>query len=177
METIDETPKARRAPWWIGIGLVAALALVAAVLFATGVFDDEDGKGGDSLADTTPYGVPVLKAGDCFDFFEFTDPSRALPQAEVPCKQPHDGETFAVVTVEDTAQFPGSGRLEQIAVERCAALADTYTQGTWSSSTPALTVKYFHPTEAAWVMDGTRHITCAFRAESGEKLTGSVRRK
>ncbi|WP_436772470.1 septum formation family protein [Yinghuangia sp. YIM S09857] len=168
-----EMPSARRrrpALWVVAVGVIALLAVVAGVLFAAGVFEETEDDGG------LPSAAPLeLNVGDCFDFFDFAAAPESFPERKISCKQAHDGEAYAVIRVGETDVFPGAEVLERTAREQCPARADAYTDGAWRSA-PALTVKYTYPNAISWEVDGIRAVTCMLRAESGEKLTGSVRR-
>ncbi|MFI2430722.1 DUF4190 domain-containing protein [Streptomyces sp. NPDC018693] len=119
--------------------------------------------------------VTALKAGDCFDvpgadknFDDYVD-----HVDEVPCSGRHDAEVFAVVPVNGSA-YPGKGRIQDMAEEKCWELQSGYAMDPWAIP-ENVDVSYLWPTSDSWEY-GDREITCVFTsATRSDTLTGSLR--
>ncbi|WP_221888801.1 DUF4190 domain-containing protein, partial [Streptomyces sp. WAC05292] len=125
-------------------------------------------------------GTEDIRAGDCFntpDDMRDYDASGApaAPSVDiVPCGQPHDGEAFAVFTVEDgDGAFPGADRIRVTAEQKCGETALAGYRGTDAPLPESLELYYYLPTESSWD-DGGRKVTCFVGDPAGQR-TGSIR--
>jgi len=110
-----------------------------------------------------------VRVGDCFDdeAFESSEISQ-LPG--VPCSEPHDNEVYA--TFDLTGEWPGDGRVEELAYEGChERFAGAIGKG-YEDSVIDYTAIY--PSEGSWKQRTDREVICVGYHMEFEKLTGSI---
>ncbi|MCF3180515.1 septum formation family protein [Streptomyces polychromogenes] len=130
---------------------------------------------------TTPGSSKVedIRKGDCFN----TDDDLAKTQKgdgtqaglsvrTVPCGQPHEGEAYAVFTLDNGA-FPGADKIVQISEEKCGGSALTGYVGEAEKLPNNLEVFYYYPQASSWLL-GDRTVTCFLGSAHGTS-TGSAR--
>ena len=118
-------------------------------------------------------GVDALQVGDCID-----EPAEAETITEVqhqPCKTPHDGEVFAVLTnpAGPDEPYPVVSGFEGYIEANCVPLWEAYTGRTWATDTE-LNLSFLHPTLSGWG-DGDRRFSCYLTRFDGQKLNASVK--
>jgi hypothetical protein len=91
----------------------------------------------------------------------------------VPCRQPHDLEVFAVVTLPGS-RYPGDGRIQDLADDACTAHLLDYTGRNLDQLDDSIDYGFFTPDRGSWQL-GDRQVTCSLESTSGERLTGSLR--
>ncbi|MCF2530762.1 septum formation family protein [Yinghuangia soli] len=162
-------------PWWrrtpvvLGIATAAIAGVVVAVVVAM-----SGSSSGDELEDMRKVtAVPRFDAGDCFDFLRGPQGGPDMPRGKVPCDGPHDAEVVAILTPPTGDTYPGSAALGTLAREQCPARAAAYL-GEGSPAAAKLSLRFYNPSEAAWLMDGDRNVTC-FVTDPAGPMTGSLR--
>ncbi|GAA0288863.1 hypothetical protein GCM10010302_29010 [Streptomyces polychromogenes] len=163
-------------------GMTIAFYAVAIVLGLSGAFDEGPRPQRDTQGQVTAPGsskVEDIRKGDCFN----TDDDLAKTQRgdgtqarlsvrTVPCDQPHEGEAYAVFTLDDGV-FPGAEKVVRISEEKCGGTALTGYVGDAAKLPKNLEVFYYYPQASSWIQ-GDRTVTC-FLGSSGGTSTGSAR--
>lgn len=163
-------------------GLTIAFYAVAIVLGLSGAFDEGPRPHRDTQGQVTTPGsskVEDIRKGDCFN----TDDDLAKTQKgdgtqarlsvrTVPCTQPHEGEAYAVFTLDDGV-FPGAEKVVSISEEKCGGTALTDYVGSAAKLPKTLEVFYYYPQPSSWAL-GDRTVTC-FLGSAGGTNTGSAR--
>ncbi|AXE24789.1 hypothetical protein C0216_16225 [Streptomyces globosus] len=123
--------------------------------------------------------VEDIRKGDCFntedDLAKTEEGGTEARQSvrTVACDQPHEGEVYAVLTLEGGA-FPGADKVVASADEKCGGKALTDYVGSDAAKLPkSLEVFYYYPQASSWVL-GDRTVTCFLGSPAGT-TTGSVR--
>ena len=149
--------------WGIYIAAAIGFAIYGA---ATSV--DRDGSGaivGEGNVD--PFQVRV---GDCFDDTgSIDDGVNSLPG--VPCSEPHDNETYALLDVS-IASYPQGNGMAELAHESCLAHFDTFVGRDYQTS--SLDIMTLYPSLESWAQDD-REVICAVYDMKASKLVGSVK--
>ncbi|MDP2711836.1 MAG: septum formation family protein [Solirubrobacteraceae bacterium] len=146
-------------PFLIGLGALAAIALIvfALVLALSGGDDDDSAAAVEPSIGTVS--ANSLKIGDCVTDANANQGDVTTFEA-VSCDRPHDGEIFTLIELEggEKARYPGvefvngKGQRGCRARLRRQATAEAFRD-------PQLGYKYVYPTQASWA-DGDREITC-----------------
>ncbi|RPF35994.1 DUF4190 domain-containing protein [Streptomyces sp. TLI_185] len=115
-----------------------------------------------------------LTKGECFDAPGGSLEGMAYDVDKVPCSGLHDAEVFATFRMTGGADYPGDGRLTDVADTRCYALRYGYAMDAWSVPDD-VDVYYLTPSRQSWRY-GDREVTCLF-GNTDEKagLKGSLR--
>ncbi|MCX5423371.1 DUF4190 domain-containing protein [Streptomyces sp. NBC_00078] len=115
-----------------------------------------------------------LKKGECFDAPSGSLDGLAYDVDRVPCESRHDAEVFAAFKMKGSADYPGDGKVTDVADAKCYALRYGYAMDAWAVPDD-VDVYYLTPTRQSWRL-GDRDITCLF-GNTDEKagLTGSLR--
>ncbi|MFI7354423.1 DUF4190 domain-containing protein [Streptomyces avidinii] len=162
-------------------GVTIAFYGIFVVLGLSGALDDTPPKRDSSGEVTEPVsgGVNDVREGDCFnttddlkDYHDKDGGQAALSVRIVPCDQPHKGETYAVVKLDDGA-YPGTEKVTAIAEEKCAGPALTTYVGANAKLSEKLEMYYYYPQASTWIR-GDREISCFIGDPTGP-TTGSVR--
>ncbi len=162
-------------------GVTIAFYGIFVVLGLTGALDDTPPKRDSSGEVTEPVsgGVNDVREGDCFnttddlkDYHDKDGGQAALSVRIVPCDQPHKGETFAVVKLDDGA-YPGTEKIVAIAEEKCGGPAFTAYVGAEVNPPGKLEIYYYYPQASTWIR-GDREISC-FVGDPNGPTTGSIR--
>ena len=111
-----------------------------------------------------------LKVGDCFNGSatgEVTD------VATIDCAQAHDDEVFYIFNYPNApSSYPGADAIRTASETGCKAQFADFVGLDFDSSVYGLS--WLSPTEKGWGT-GDRAIQCLVTAETGSKLTGSVK--
>lgn len=107
-----------------------------------------------------------LQPGQCFNSL----PNGIAGAHAVPCRQPHDGETYGAFRVSGR-DWPGSAALASQARLGCQARLTGYLNPQLNTSD--LAESYAYPNQGAWAA-GEHIVICEIRGTQG-RLTGSVR--
>ncbi|MFD7631509.1 septum formation family protein [Streptomyces sp. NPDC059851] len=164
-------------------GVTIAFYATMLVLGLSGALDDGPTPRRDTGGQVTTPGrsdVKDIRKGDCFNTeddlakTQESDGTEARQSVRtVPCDQPHEGEVYAVFTLDGGA-FPGTDKVVASAEEKCGgkALAD-YVGGDASKLPKTLEVFYYYPQASSWTL-GDRTVTC-FLGNADGTSTGSAR--
>jgi len=111
-----------------------------------------------------------VRVGDCFNDASM-DTSEVSNVAGVPCSEPHDNETYALVnlTLED---YPGTEQMGELANESCMQEFAGFVGKDYESST--LDILTMYPSADSWRQDD-REVVCAVYDMNIEKLVGSAK--
>ena len=143
----------RRVLW----GSVLGVALVVSVLF--GLFQCGQGN------------VFDLAAGQCFN-----DPAglEASDVDVVPCEDPHHNEVYAVVSLDEWADFPfpGTSRMDEIAEAECLERFDAFVGLPYPDS--ILDIYFLRPSRESWEELDDREIVCALYHLEETFMEGSM---
>lgn len=145
--------------------LVAALPLVAGCGLFGGADDEQEG-------------VRSIKPGQCF-LVPKEVKAQVADLGSVPCNEPHDRESFAVLPYEppdaetDGEVFPGDDALITFADGRCAEAFGNYSGVPYLDSDLYFT--YLLPSPRSWQV-GDREVVC-FAFDPGRPLSGSLRQE
>ena len=111
-----------------------------------------------------------VRVGDCFDDTSSIDDGVSnLPG--VPCSEPHDNETFALLDVS-IATYPEDDGMAELAHESCLARFDSFVGRDYESS--SLDIMTLYPSLESWAQDD-REVICAVYDMQASKLVGSVK--
>jgi Septum formation len=136
--------------------------------------DDRTGRPtatGAALPSSREVGWDGLEVGDCVNDETLRGGSPVETVDVVPCRQPHDLEVYANVTVPGNA-FPGDQALEKFADRSCVAYFKDYVGIPFRDS--EFSYQSYVPSEGSW-NEGDRLVTCGVVDPDLEKLTGSAR--
>ena len=151
---------------WLGRCGASLLALAA--LGLAGCSTDGPRNSAGQVTASAPADAFSLQLGDC------TGPLTSGTVGEVtlvPCAQPHAWEVFAATELQGD-DFPGAGKVQDLAEEFCNDQFKTFIGLSVSKSDYHLTV--LQPTKQTWNDAGDRQVTCL--AGDGEgKVEGSLR--
>ncbi|MGW6980392.1 DUF4190 domain-containing protein [Streptomyces sp. NPDC054932] len=133
---------------------------------------------GGQVTDPVSGDVNDIRMGDCFNTsddlskYHDADGSKAAMSVRiVPCDQPHKGEAFAVVQLDD-GSYPGTEKIVAMAEEKCSGTALSSYVGK-DAKLSGLEGYYYYPESATWLL-GDRQISCFLGNPSGP-TTGSAR--
>lgn len=158
----------------IGLVVWVALAVLGVVVAQLG----DDGTGGPTatgagLPSSREVGVDAVEVGDCVNDDTLRDEGQVQVETVdvVPCRQPHDLEVYANVTVPGD-DFPGDQALEKFGERSCVAHFRDYVGIPLRHS--EFDYFFYLPSEDSW-NGGDRVVTCGVIHPDFEKLTGSAR--
>ena len=111
-----------------------------------------------------------IRVGDCFnDIGSFDEEVTDLPG--VPCSDPHDNETYAVLDLTITT-YPEAGGMAELAHNTCLQHFDAFVGRDYESS--SLDIMTLFPTTESWAQDD-REVICAVYDMNAVKLVGSAK--
>lgn len=111
-----------------------------------------------------------VRVGDCFnDVGSFDEEVTDLPG--VPCTDPHDNETYAVLDLTITS-YPEADGMAELAHETCLQHFDSFVGRDYESS--SLDIMTLYPTTESWNQND-REVICAVYDMNAAKLVGSAK--
>jgi len=111
-----------------------------------------------------------IRVGDCFnDTGSFDEEVTDLPG--VPCSDPHDNETYAVLDLTITT-YPEADGMAELAHDTCLQQFGTFVGRDYESS--SLDILTLFPTTESWAQND-REVICAVYDMNAIKLVGSVK--
>ncbi|MGW2675802.1 DUF4190 domain-containing protein [Streptomyces sp. NPDC001436] len=163
-------------------GLTLAFYAVAIVLGLSGAFDEGPRPQRDTQGQVTTPGsskVEDIRKGDCFNTDDDLSKTQQgdgtqarLSVRTVPCDQPHEGEAYAVFTL-DGSVFPGAEKVVEMSEQKCSGTALTGYVADAAKLPKNLEVFYYYPQASSWAL-GDRTVTCFLGTANGTS-TGSAR--
>lgn len=109
-----------------------------------------------------------VRVGDCFNNTgSFNEEITDLPG--VPCSDPHDNETYAVLDLTITT-YPEAEGMAELAHETCLQHFDAFVGRDYESS--SLDIMTLFPTIESWAQND-REVICAVYDMNATKLVGS----
>ncbi|MFF4330528.1 DUF4190 domain-containing protein [Streptomyces sp. NPDC001591] len=163
-------------------GLTLAFYAVAIVLGLSGAFDEGPRPQRDTQGQVTTPGsskVEDIRKGDCFNTDDDLSKTQQgdgtqarLSVRTVPCEQPHEGEAYAVFTL-DGSVFPGAEKVVEMSEQKCSGTALTGYVADAAKLPKNLEVFYYYPQASSWAL-GDRTVTCFLGTANGTS-TGSAR--
>jgi hypothetical protein len=151
---------------------IRTLALVVASIWLVGACSDGGPERGDDgrLTSAGDLSVFDLVPGDCVVFDDSLEAANeTLPV--VPCGEPHEGEVYALVEIDDLDAYPGERELSNRAELECLARFADYVGVELADS--VLFTTYMIPSIRGWQDDGDRTVVC-MTVSAGGPLTQSV---
>lgn len=121
---------------------MAVLVCVAGACSGGGAERDESGR----IVSGGEVDVFELQEGDCIVFEDIESSVEAL--AAVPCDEPHEGEVFALVDIDDIEVYPGERELSNRAEVECVSRFADYVGVDLVDST--LFYTYLTPSIRGW---------------------------
>ena len=147
-----------------GVYVVVAIAVFTYKVMTTADRDDSG-----AIVESGSVDAFDLRVGDCFDDSDsFGDEISSLPG--VPCSEPHDNETYAVITV-DLPEYPGDDMMGEIATDKCLEAFDGFVGKAYEDS--SLDIFPLYPSSQSWKNDD-REVVCALYDMNYEKLVGTA---
>jgi hypothetical protein len=113
--------------------------------------------------------VLELAVGDCTATGGATRVTATVPVVD--CDEPHDGEAYALITLDD-AEFPGAEAVTDRAVEECTAEFAAFIGIDYAAS--KLDFAYYYPTPTSWER-GDRDILCIAFDPASATVTGTLK--
>ncbi len=111
-----------------------------------------------------------MRVGDCFDDTSaYEEEVTSVPG--VPCSEPHDNETFAVIDLT-VADYPAGDGIEELAYDSCMTKFEAFVGKDYESS--SLEILTMYPTAQSWQQDD-REVVCAIYDMDTNKLVGSAK--
>ncbi|MEU7556173.1 septum formation family protein [Streptomyces sp. NPDC044571] len=172
-----QTPRKTKPRTVLALLVLGVAAVLALVYF--GVLDDGPPPKRDAGGQVTEEGssdTEDVRKGDCFttddDLTKKKDADAGVSVRVVPCDQPHEGEAYAVFTLED-GPYPGKEKIVRIATEKCGSAALTAYTGDAAKLPRKMEPIYNYPQSSTWDL-GERNVIC-FLGDPTGKSTGSVR--
>ena len=149
--------------WAVYIAAALGFAIYGA---ATSV--DRDGSG--AIVGEGALDAFAVKVGDCFDdAADFGEEVSSL--AGVPCADPHDNETYAVINVSFDS-YPNEEVMSEHASDACLNRFEGFVGKDYESST--LEISTMYPTQQSWDQSD-REVVCAIYDMNASKLVGSAK--
>jgi hypothetical protein len=133
-----------------------------------------------NIAESGDLGVFSLRVGDCFNYGSVPVGDEEIEEREeieeveaIPCAEPHDYETYALVTVDPSIEtYPGIDAMFEIAYQECFNSFEDYVGRSYQES--LLTYWPIVPTSESWSRIDARLIQCHLADMEEEKLTDSM---
>ena len=148
-----------------GLYIVIALGFV---IYGASTQVDRDSAG--AIIGEGNVGAFQVRVGDCFnDIGSFDEEVTDLPG--VPCTDPHDNETYAVVDLTVTT-YPEADGMAELAHESCLRHFDSFVGRDYESS--SLEIMTLYPTTESWKQND-REVICAVYDMNAAKLVGSAK--
>lgn len=152
-------------------GLVAAgvwvVGMVAVGVYVT-VTEPERNDAG-QITEEGSLSTYDVEVGDCLNGILETENEtivRSLPA--VPCSQPHEGEVFATIELEN-GEYPGEEAIFAEADQQCSDALVAYSPSAYDD--PTIGLSYLYPREPGWPRD--RELVCIAYSLDGT-LTGTI---
>jgi hypothetical protein len=141
------------------------LPAIVCVLVAAGCTDDAPERDADGqLVTSGDLSVFDLVPGDCLLLDESLEPANeTLPV--VPCEEPHEGEVYALVEIDDIDVYPGERELSDRAELECLAEFSGYVGVDLADS--VLFFTYMIPSIRGWQDDADRTVVCIVLSAGG----------
>jgi hypothetical protein len=165
---------AGRVRW--GRAMVAVFALLVTMATRGCSDDGADRDGAGSITQAGDVNAFTLQVGDCIMLSELASSGDVSDVPAVPCAAPHEAEVYALVDIEaaEDAPFPGTAKIEEIAIELCDSQFEGYVGVPPDASaidhTPAL-----FPSSASWTDAADREVVCVLFDPEFESLTGTLK--
>ncbi len=146
--------------WWVGIIALAA--------FVESQQADRDDSGQIVKAGTLAFGD--VREGDCLSLPDINGSADvdANDVQGVPCGDPHNSETVAVIPINGE-DYPGETALDEQSATECEQSVDAAT-----SSNPEFVSLRIRPVEAVWDDDNGHRVLCFAVRGDGADFTGPV---
>jgi putative regulator of septum formation len=109
-----------------------------------------------------------IRVGDCFNDSSSLEEVSSLPG--VPCSEPHDNETFAVIDLT-VATYPEGDAMAELAYGSCMERFEAFVGTDYESS--SLDILTMSPTSEGWKQND-REVICAVYNVDSSKLVGGV---
>jgi hypothetical protein len=110
-----------------------------------------------------------IRVGDCFnDAGTFDD--QIVSDPIVPCSEPHDNETYAVIDVSFDS-YPADGSMDQLAEDACMVHFESFAGKKYEVS--PLVIATISPSAVSWGQ-GNREVVCAVYDVKAKQLVGSM---
>jgi len=110
-----------------------------------------------------------VQMGDCFnDAGTFDDQVISVPG--VPCSEPHDNETFAVIDVNFDS-YPADGNMDRLAYDACMVHFEAFVGREYETS--VLEIATMYPSAESWEQND-REVVCAVFDVNARQLVGSA---
>lgn len=147
-----------------------AIYIAAALGFAIyGAISDADRDGSGAIIGEGSVDAFSVRVGDCFNDSDSLS-EEVFSVAGVPCSDPHDNETFAVIELT-LDSYSGEDAMFELAHESCQAQFESFVGKDYESSQLEITTMY--PTAASWAQND-REVVCAVYDMDANKLVGSA---
>jgi hypothetical protein len=147
-----------------------AIYIVAALGFGIyGAVTDADRDGSGAIVGEGTVGAFKVRVGDCFnDSDSFSE--EVFSVAGVPCSEPHDNETYAVIDLS-LASYTSEDAMFELAHESCQARFESFVGQAYETSNLEITTMY--PSAKSWAQND-REVVCAVYDMDATKLVGSA---
>lgn len=152
-----------------GWGIYIAVALG---FFVYGAVSEVDRDGSGAIIGEGNVNAFQVRVGDCFDDSQSNgDEVSNVPG--VPCSEPHDNETYAVIDLT-MASYPEGDGMEVLAFDSCIERFNGFVGQEYDSS--SLDILTMYPSSESWTQND-REVVCAVYHMDAEKLVGSAKGK
>ncbi len=149
---------------WVGY----ILAVFGFVIYGAATNADRDSTG--AIVSGGNVDAFQVKVGDCFN-----DASMEIEEisnvAGVPCSEPHDNETYALVNLT-IDNYPGADQMGDLANDACMEEFAGFVGRDYESS--SLDILTMYPSADSWKQDD-REVICAVYDMNIEKLVGTAK--
>jgi len=149
---------------WVGY----ILAVFGFIIYGAATNADRDSTG--AIVSGGNVDAFQVKVGDCFN-----DASMEIEEisnvAGVPCSEPHDNETYALVNLT-IDNYPGADQMGDLANDACMEKFAGFVGRDYESS--SLDILTMYPSADSWKQDD-REVICAVYDMNIEKLIGTAK--
>lgn len=149
---------------WAGY-ILAALGFIV-----YGAVTDADRDGSGAIVGEGSVDAFQVRVGDCFNDGSM-DMEEISSVAGVPCTEPHDNETYALIDLSMT-EYPGLDQMGEIANDKCMEKFESFVGKDYESS--SLDILTMYPSSDSW-KQSDREVVCAVYDMNTEKLVGSAK--
>jgi hypothetical protein len=143
------------------VTVLLALLVISAVLVVAGNAATRDDSG--TIDRRGPVALVDLRVGDCIEDLDGAD--LRVAAFAVPCREPHEGEVFAVFDLP-AGPYPGEDRIAEIAYEECVTRLGDYSAT--AAADPDVGLFHFAPQSRGWAL-GDREIVCIATWDTGPR--------
>jgi hypothetical protein len=165
---VPSVPRRRATTAGLSILLFAALAGCSALGGAEEAPRESPGGAVTEAADADVFSIAV---GDCLNVAALEETTETETVPVVPCNEPHDGEVYGELVLED-GDYPGVTAVQEQADEYCAAQFETFVGIAYDDSI------YYQwsltPTQESWDSLEDRKVQCVLDTD-GEQVTASLK--